>query len=398
MVMSFDPIQFALDSVNEYFDSYLLLNRDNIPFYPENNLENTAINLDKVVPLCDKIYFSYEFDVKDLSGYNLVRFSEKGGWKLVSFVSNRKLFYSYLNIIIVNICISLVFFLIMAVIMLPVLSNIVKPIYLLTQKMSEVSKGNFDITTRITSGDEIEDLSNTFNYMVTELKKYVGTLLEKEKTEQKMKYGLLISQINPHFIYNTMNTVNYLARKNRIKDVVTVNNALIQILQDRLRVNDIEIFDTVRNEVEIVKKYLIIQQYHYGDKVNIIWDIDEELMDLEIPKNIIQPLVENALQHGLLANVNEEMEPIGGTVKISIKGAGDDIIIKVMDDGAGITPEMLEKINSWKVTAKSDERGRHIGLNNIRERLHYLYGDKQMLNIESVLGEGTVITVTLNVR
>jgi len=393
LTVTFDSVHYALDSAGKYFESYTVLNRDKKPFYPDDEETGKPIDLEKIVPVIEGSRFSYDFDIKGLDGYYLVSISPKSGWTLVSFVSNRTLLGSYLVIIIINICVLVLFFIIMAVVLFPMLTNIVKPINTLAGKMSDVSSGNFDIQTEVRTGDEIEDLSLSFNYMVIKLKEYVKTLLEKEKTEQKMAYSLLISQIDPHFIYNTMNTINYLARKNRTEDVVTVNNALIQILQDRLRVKKIEIFDSVGKEVEIVNKYLVIQGYRYGENVKVVWEVDENVMDCNIPKNIIQPLIENSLMHGVLAKVDEEKESLGGLIRVYIACEGDYIVIKVTDDGAGIDPGHLARINSWSDDENPEERGKHIGLKNIRERLYYLYGRKDLLKIESELGIGTVVTV-----
>ncbi len=395
--MTFDSVQYALESAGKYFESYMVLNRNNTQLYPLDMAGDSPINLDKILPAINNIKFSKEVAAKELNGYNLVRISERSGWKLISYVSNKTLLSSYLAVIIINVCVALFFFIIMAAILVPMLSNIIRPVNTLAKNMSEVSKGNFDIKTEIKTGDEIEDLSKSFNYMVVKIKEYIETLIEKEKTEQKMAYSLLISQINPHFIYNTMNTINYLARKNRNEDVVTVNNALIQILQDRLRVKRIEIFDSIGKEVDIVKKYLLIQKYRYGENVEVVWEIDDNADQHEIPKNIIQPLVENAIVHGLLSNVDEDKEPLGGIIRICISIEENNIVIRVIDNGTGIGEENLSRINSWDDTEKSSDRGRHIGLKNIRDRLAYLYGKKDLLIIESELGKGTVVTVNIPV-
>jgi len=125
----------------------------------------------------------------------------------------------------------------------------------------------------IQTGDEIEELSHAFNDMSLELKKHVEMLLAKQQKEQELEYGLRISQINPHFIYNTMNTINYLARKSRTEDIVTINNALIHIMKDSLRINETSVFDTVDTELKVVEQYLKIQEYRYGEQIKIIQEI-----------------------------------------------------------------------------------------------------------------------------
>ena len=127
--------------------------------------------------------------------------------------------------------------------------------------------------------------------------------------------SLLVSQIDPHFIYNTINSINYLARKKRCEDIVKVNSALIAILKDRLRVNDIQITDSVANEMKIVNQYIVIEKFMYDGNLEVEWDIAPELMEEQIPKNMIQPLVENSLFHGL---IDEESGEFCGKIIITV--------------------------------------------------------------------------------
>ena len=155
--------------------------------------------------------------------------------------------------------------------------------------------------------DEIGQLESSFNKMIDDLKHSIEVIGEKEAKEQQIRFSLLVSQIDPHFIYNTINSINYLARKKRCEDIVKVNSALIAILKDRLRVNDIQITDSVANEMKIVNQYIVIEKFMYDGNLEVEWDIAPELMEEQIPKNMIQPLVENSLFHGL---IDEEMRRI----------------------------------------------------------------------------------------
>ena len=139
--------------------------------------------------------------------------------------------------------------------------------------------------------------------------------MEKEKQEQEMRFGLLASQVDPHFVCNTLNTVNYLAKQKRNEDVVIVSTALSNILRDRLRLKDFQIYDTVRQEVFTVRHYLQIQEYRYGSKVCVHWLVSEDVMGCEVPKNLIQPLIENSLFHGL---ADEDTGEIAGNIYVSI--------------------------------------------------------------------------------
>jgi two-component system sensor histidine kinase YesM len=227
--------------------------------------------------------------------------------------------------------------------------------------------------------------------MLKDLKDSIRIIAEKERLEQKIKYSLLVSQIDPHFIYNTINSINYLARKKRCDDIIVVNSALIYILQDRLRINDIQITDTVEKEIKVVEQYVLIQKYMYEGELELSWFVDEALLKEQIPKNIIQPLVENAIFHGL---INEENGSISGKIEIFIEKKDEDIMVKVKDNGRGIDKQNLLNLQTSKRPFKSEnERGKKIGLSNIRERLYYLYGKNDCLQIECEPGKGTSVTL-----
>ena len=255
--------------------------------------------------------------------------------------------------------------------------------------MNRIAGSRLDETiSDIKSGDEIENLSNIFNDMVSSLKGHIDDRIAHEHREQEMKYSLLLSQIDPHFICNTMNIINFLAREERCKEVIEINTALISLLQDRLGVEDFRILDTVAQEIKAVRDYLLIQNYRYENNATIDWRVDDEVSELNIPKNIIQPLVENALFHGLM---DEGTGEIRGHVVIEIRKIEDSLLVCVQDDGKGIDAEKLNQLSKYET--KKEERGKHIGLRNIRERLTYLYHQTDCMVIESnVSTESNVCT------
>ena len=207
--------------------------------------------------------------------------------------------------------------------------------------------------------------------MIDDLKHSIEVIGEKEAKEQQIRFSLLVSQIDPHFIYNTINSINYLARKRRCEDIVKVNSALIAILKDRLRVNDIQITDTIANEMKIVNQYIVIEKFMYDGNLKVEWDIAPELMEEQIPKNMIQPLVENSLFHGL---IDEESGEFCGKIVISVcRNENGNLTLSVEDNGGGMDAERLDEISS--IRFNPEDRGKKIGLSNIRGRLYYLYGN-----------------------
>lgn len=321
-------------------------------------------------------------------GTALTRRSVNTGAEITSFVSSKSIFRSlmpyWLGMLISLTCMLLT----MLAVLSGMLGQMLRPIVSLAKTMDGAAKGNLEQKVEICSDDELGLLQQSYNKMLDDLRRSIDLIAEKERTEQQIRFGLLVSQIDPHFICNTINSINYLARKNRCEDVVTVNTALMAILRDRLRVNDIEITDTVAKETAVVEQYLKIQRFMYGGDLRVVWDIEPELSEEQIPKNMIQPLVENALFHGL---IDQESGMLDGELRIALQRADGGLLLTVRDNGVGIEPEKLEEL--LRRTRRPDERGSKIGLSNIRSRLYYLYGSADCLTIESAPGQGTTISI-----
>jgi len=338
----------------------MIINRDGRPCFPETDSGNYPENDNDIIAAAADVLFLEKSPVKIPGGYVFVSMSDRSGWKLASFISNSSLRASYYPVTAVNVGVSLIFVLVITAV----------------------------------------------------LYQCVNALIEKEKTERKMAYSLLISQIGPHFIYNTMNTINYLARRGRTEDVVTVNNALIQILQDMLKVGVTDIMDTVSKEFAIAENYMTIQRYRFGSYVDVSIKCDENAKNLLIPKNLIQPILENSIVHGILSNLDEDQSPKGGIIYVRGHKEDNCAVITITDDGAGINSKELTKLNSWipesrKMAAAEEEskdtapkaedphRGKHLGLKNVRERLYYLYDRVDLLDIKSEYGKGTTVTLRI---
>ena len=268
-------------------------------------------------------------------------------------------------------------------------NTLINPVLVLSKHMLMAAKGDLNCKVNIDREDEIGQLESSFNKMIDDLRHSIEIIGEKEAKEQQIRFSLLVSQIDPHFIYNTINSINYLARKKRCEDIVTVNSALIAILKDRLRVNDIQITDTIANEIRVVNQYIEIEKFMYDGELEVEWNIDSEFMEEQIPKNMIQPLVENALFHGL---IDEESGEFCGKIRITVyKNETQQIVLCVEDNGGGMDKNRLDEIRSLKFNP--EDRGRKIGLSNIFGRLYYLYGNADCMKIESELGKGTKITI-----
>ena len=272
--------------------------------------------------------------------------------------------------------------------LIPAVRRQLAPMRALADAMSSFTAGN-DIHADIHTQDEIEELASTFNRMVLAINRQVKDIQAKEQENAVVSYKLLATQIDPHFIYNTMNIINIMARQGKTDEIVEINTALTRILRERLN-SKLSILDTVRNEYETMLQYATIMDYRYEHQIWIHYDISESLMDHQIPKNILQPLVENSFYHGF-----GHMEaPLSGHVDILIYSVKDEIVIEVSDDGQGMSQKRIEDIMNQSYNIYEDKKP-HIGLHNIRQRLQYIYGEKCQMEIHSTEGAGTTVIITL---
>ena len=220
-------------------------------------------------------------------------------------------------------------------------------------------------------------------------------LIYRERRRRSVEYALLATQINPHFIYKTLNTIAFLCKKDRNKEAILATRSLEEMLKDKLRIDEISIWDTVEQELSIIRQYINIQRLYYCFPITLEEDIPAELGGSRMPKNIILPLVENALYHGILQKENEEGECPGGTIRISIRQEKGQFVLHVKDDGVGMTPEQLEAVFGKGHRKHKNERGQHIGVRNIRHRLDQIPGVRYRLNAQSSPGGGMDICLAM---
>jgi sensor histidine kinase YesM len=388
LVCSISPFIQYLSALNSSDSNFALLDSDTNCIYSNSSQLGWVDSVKQTITLSPVHETIYEND----DGFNIIYNTSFGGWHLVLNMSRDSLLAPYQKTINATIIAVSLFFIILQIGLVTMLFRILKPVRSLSELMHKAAEGDLSVRADINTGDEIEMLGNCFNYMTYRLNENINKLLEQEKIEQRMKYSLLISQIDPHFIYNTMNSITYLAKNKRNDDVIIINRKLMDILKDSLRINDVEFFDSLERELEIVNSYIVIQQYRYGDSFEIKWEVSEEILKSQIPKNIIQPIVENGLFHGLLSNKDEDGSIIGGLINIKAYRGDENMCIEVSDNGKGMDENKVEAFNSG-LHNLNQPRGEHIGLINIRERLKYLYKNDFEMKIESASGKGTVVRI-----
>lgn len=264
--------------------------------------------------------------------------------------------------------------------------SISKPITEITEVTNKVAGGDLSVRSEVFEGLETSILSTSLNAMIDK----INELLEQVTTEQirlrKAEFELLQSQINPHFLYNTLDAIVWLAESGEKEKVVSTVSSLSNFF--RASLNQGKDIVTLKEDIGHVRSYLEIQKIRYQDILDYEIDIDEEIKGCLIPKITIQPLVENALYHGIK---NKR-----GKGKISITGEKCDacVVISICDNGQGITTDRLAVVMN-NINNRSDSEKTTYGLYNVNERIRLNFGEKYGLKIESEYGMGTTVRILL---
>lgn len=255
---------------------------------------------------------------------------------------------------------------------------LVKRIEHLTTCINQVESGNMEIDIEDSSSDEIGIMIRSFRKMLAQIQRLISEVYESKITQQKLEMTALQAQINPHFLYNTLSLINWKAISVGEDDISMITLALSDYYRTTL--NKGENFITVSGEMVNIQSYLAIQLIMHDYEFDVKYQVDSSLGEYRMPKLILQPLIENALEHGL--DVKEEGEK---KIIISCRQSETDIIWTVEDTGVGMDDDTAQ--NLIKTNAKG------YGVKNVNDRLALLYGENYELYIESCLGEGTKVTI-----
>lgn len=258
-------------------------------------------------------------------------------------------------------------------------SSVARPIRQLEKAMEEVEKGSLATEVGVVGSAEIASLSTHFLSMLDRIRELMQEIRNKEQFLRASELKTLYSQINPHFLYNTLDTIVWLAEFGNTERVISVSKAMARFFRLSLRGGSET--TTVRDELDHVRQYLFIQKERYQDKLSYEIQAEDGLMDISIPKILLQPLVENAIYHGL------RKMPGGGMIRITArKGEKDELLLAVEDNGGGF--EDAEK-------GKDPLRLGGVGLKNVAERIRLYYGEDYGLSIANRPGQGATIILRL---
>ncbi len=265
--------------------------------------------------------------------------------------------------------------------------RITGPMQALSRKAEQFGSDNFSVSPVETDIVELKILDRNFDKMADR----ISSLMERQRRDQqslhRAELELLQAQINPHFLYNTLDSIAILAESQREEDVINMVNSLSTFFRNSL--NRGEDIISLRSELIQARSYLEIQQIRYSDILSWEISVPEDLQDCPVPKLILQPLIENALYHGIKSRRGRGLLTITG--EIAGDRDGEDLLLKVKDNGAGMTQEQLALLQSGRF----EEHHSGLGLKNVHQRIRLYCGNPYGLSFDSVPGEGTTVTVRL---
>ena len=336
-----------------------------------------------------RLYGENEFHImKKSSGEYLISnyHDTQTGWTIIeempsSFVLS-DVYRAYIIIfVIIGVC-----FIFALIISYLVAGKVSKPLLGLCDSLNQVREGNFDVVSHAKGYDEIELLKDSFNGMAQEIKQLLEDIKHKEAYKRRIENDLLRAQINPHFLYNTLFSIKCLVETGRPEEVSEMISAFIDFLKMTLR-QDADLI-TLNEEFVITEKYLILQQIRYGNMLSFEFETDENAGECMVPALILQPIVENAIFHGI------EAKGEVGIIVITSKLQDDNLIITINDDGIGMSADKVENI-AKQCNKKEYTRNVSIGIANVSGRIRVDFGDEYGINIESEPDIGTTVTLKL---
>lgn len=371
----------------------------------QNNImvtgDDVTINIIKYIAaysLYDKfknglLSFIYEGD----EYISTIQLSPNKKWKVQSIITVKELNKSSNTLKFWIFVTCLAAFLCAMIMALLISKNITEGIRLLIKNIKKFAEGNFDTKINPKSHDEIGILTLEFNAMAEKIDNLINSVynekLLKKNAQYKalqFEYNALQAQINPHFLYNTLETINSMAKIRGQEEISEMIYLLGNIFRETIsRKSNIVL---LRDELQYIKYYLEIQKRTYRDKFEVEYDIDDELMDAHVPKFILQPVVENAIIHGI-------QEKVGiGIILINGYKSGQNIIIEVIDNGVGIGQQELSNLLRHSEVDKAentDSSHTKIGVKSVDKRIKILFGETYGLRILSSLGTGTKVEIVM---
>lgn len=364
---------------------YLVDENSNIVFSKDSSQINEKIGS---VLGENPVFNDSSYIIKKLGGDDYYLISSKSptsNWTVLSVIPKKELF-SYINrmfniTILLSIIISI--FSVSAAVLIA--TGVTKPLYKLNQKMKLVGQGNFEVEIDKSSG-EVGDISLTVQKMIYEIKRLIGKIYQEEGEKRNAEMNALQAQINPHFLYNTLNTIKWMASMQGAASIVSALSSLSYLFTFIARSSGD--FISIGDEIKFLQEYLSILNLRYYNRFTVDYEIEEEVYKYKTLKFLLQPVVENAVFHGI-----EGVER-KGLLKVSARCENNKIFFFIEDNGKGIADDIMKSIfeEENKIANRSINL---IGIPNIQKRIKLFFGGEYGLSIKSMADRGTTVILTI---
>ncbi|MEH7493125.1 sensor histidine kinase [Neobacillus niacini] len=366
---------------------FLIVRDGNIIFPKETNslFKEAAISLDSL-----KVDSGYQIKKIDKKNYFTVHIkSNYFNWGYLNVIPFNQIFENINKVKTFLVIIFILMFVVVTIFGIRFARNITSPLENLVAGMQYVKVGDFKeasrnaLKTPIMQDDEVGKLQQNFQTMIQQIDELINENYSKQLTIKETEFKALQAQINPHFLYNTLESINWLAKGNGQTQISRMVEALGFLLRNSISLKQPLI--TIEEELNVVGNYVIIQKYRFEERLDFRMEVDSDIGGFYIPKLTLQPLVENAIHYAL--------EPKIDPCKISVYSIVEKESIKLIveDDGPGMEPAFIEKLKRGEVKT----RGQGVGLSNINDRIKLAYGEKYGVEIESEPNKGTKVIIVL---
>lgn len=328
--------------------------------------------------------------IEDSNGkhHTIVTVSGINGWHLSQSLSEKE-FASQKWVYYVLLLAACLIILGLGIILVIFLNRIINvPIRAISRKMSEISKGDFSYDPSIEWEHELGDIGKGINRLSRDVATLMETRIADEKQKKELEYQILQSQINPHFLYNTLNSIKWMATIQNAQGIAEMTTALARLLKSISKGTRQLI--PIKEELSLLKDYVLIQNYRYGGIVKVSYLIpDDALPDYVIPKLTLQPIVENAIFHGI------EAKGENGLITVALHQEDRNLYIDITDNGVGMSEELITQVLSGTEEDTKSDFFRKVGIHNVDLRLKHTFGEAYGIRITSKEGEYTTMTIVL---
>ena len=367
--------------------SYIMNERNNLVSASSNSLAGIYwLDYDKIMESYMSSNSFIEQDVLGRTVYVGFYRIKQPGWFMVTVLPSRPLIKQS-NLLMFQFLSIYIAVLLLAFLLASTLSNsITGRMSSVISQMRTVRHGPPVPMDSPTAHDEIGDLIDTYNYMTRKMNQLMEKQAQAAEDLRIAEFNSLQAQINPHFLYNTMDMINWMAQQGRTSEVCNAVQSLSRFY--KLTLSRKKGISTIAKEEEHVSIYVHLQNMRYHDSISFISDIPDELMEYQIPKLTLQPVIENSILHGILEKPSKS-----GTIVLTGWMENGDIVLLISDDGVGISPDKLPVILSGEGTSISG--GTNIAIYNTHRRLQVLYGTEYGLTYSSDVGKGTEVQIRI---